>query len=798
MKLRYNAWMAICATVLGGVSCDKSEPTATPTEDAPVIEQVEEIVEEPVTGEAPAVPALSAEERAAKLGFAQYLPADTEMVMSYYNAEQSAKQLQALKLYGVIVGGLEDMGADEMEDDLEEEDMLEDEDLLEDEEILEDETVAPDADEADEDDDAILEDEVIVEGEAGPEEEDERNSAWTLLGREVTIALGKTAAEQTGRLLTMNRRMAYFQARAMGRAAQDYARTGNMEEFSATLASELEIDGLMNALVEDPEAGTALLEQTEIPPLYMAFRANEGELEQNAQLVNGPMAMFAMAGEMAIPVEYETGGVAFIGYKLLGAKIAETLEAERASMDETMNPETVDALLAALRKKNLVVVTGTIGDYVVMMIGGDEKTLVLSPNLGESLVALDEMAFVDPYADRDLVAMIYGDQQLLNTVAKEGGGLGIYALGLREGISGGEALGDTRNIEGLLQIIAEREDALNALGGANDFGLVAFGEDGLKIESIGGYDRGSVDWSRPTDLAHLGGNPDNLLFLNIPSNAVYDEALSSYVEAIFETAYAVTMKASGLEIEAPELEQLKQYGKLFDEKFRVDVLGLWEALSGKFAEGIGNEIALVVDLKGSVPAVPGLPQGVVDEGKAPRVTMVAPVEDRSKLAEAWQQMDVRATSLLGTFSEMRGEKIPMQKPISSERDGMTTWFFAFPFFQDDFLPSVTVSDKWFAASTSKTHALDLIAKAADGGEAGDGVEFYVNFNVLSKYADETLTLIDKYAAEIFPNDSALEEFQENRASYKELVEASRDFDSLHWDARKAGDVIRTSVHFKTK
>ena len=36
----------------------------------------------------------------------------------------------------------------------------------------------------------------------------------------------------------------------------------------------------------------------------------------------------------------------------------------------------------------------------------------------------------------------------------------------------------------------------------------------------------------------------------------------------------------------------------------------------------------------------------------------------------------------------------MQKPMSSEKDGFTTWFFSMPFFNDDFLPSVTVGDKW--------------------------------------------------------------------------------------------------------
>ena len=92
----------------------------------------------------------------------------------------------------------------------------------------------------------------------------------------------------------------------------------------------------------------------------------------------GSMGMFGMAGEMAAPVEFKTGGASFAGYKLLGAKMAEAMEAERESMEEDLSPKIVDGILGALKKKNLVAVTGTIGDYVVFMIGGSEESLKLA------------------------------------------------------------------------------------------------------------------------------------------------------------------------------------------------------------------------------------------------------------------------------------------------------------------------------------------------------------------------------------------------------------------------------------
>ena len=64
----------------------------------------------------------------------------------------------------------------------------------------------------------------------------------------------------------------------------------------------------------------------------------------------------------------------------------------------------------------------------------------------------------------------------------------------------------------------------------------------------------------------------------------------------------------------------------------------------------------------------------------------------------------------------------MQKPMSSDKDGSTTWFFPMPFFNDDFLPSVTVNDNWFAASSSKLQAVDLLDKAAKGGKPGNEIQ----------------------------------------------------------------------------
>lgn len=765
VKMKYTASLVGGAMLLGAVSCKEKPKTAeAPAGEKSVVEKVAETVEKVV---APKVEqSITDDERAAKLGFAKYLPKDTEMVMSVYNAQKAADQLKALKLYGVFESGMGmDMGEGAIEDN-----------------ILEDAPI----EDGEQDADADLAEGGMVEG----------PSPWLLLGQEVTLALGDSTGEQTARLMRVSRRISYFQARAMGKAAQSYAKTGKMEDFTESMQASVGQD-MMKELVEDPESGIPLFEKAELPPIYFAMKVKQGEMEQALQMVNSGMAIFGMAGEMAAPVEFETGGGKFSGFKLMGEEIAKAMKAEKDDMVESLGEKNTDSLIDAISKKNLIVVAGSVGDYVVVMIGGKEESMKLVSETKESLVATDELNFADAYADKQFVSVIFGDKGLWDDLMVEASGLATYALGIRDGIAGGGGLGDVRDLEAMLQIVADREKDLLGMGRAETLGMVAFVDEGLRIESVGGYDKGGIDWDAKTTLSHLGDSGDNMLFLNIPTNAEYDEKMGDYFEAIVETVYAATVKMSELDIEAPELADMKEFMQLFEGKFRADAVGLCDALSG-MSKGLGHETAVVVDLKGSMPAIPGLPQKFVDEAKAPRITMVSPVTDRAKLKEAWKGMDLHATSLLEKVSEMAGEKIPMQKPVSSEKDGMTTWFFSFPFFQDDFMPSVTVSDQWFAASSSKTQAQDLVSKAAAGGEAGNGVKFHVNFNALTDYADEMLAIVDNNSAELFTDEFKLESFNRDKADLKKAIDACREFDSLDWTIRKEGGLMRSSVHFKTK
>jgi hypothetical protein len=102
-----------------------------------------------------------------------------------------------------------------------------------------------------------------------------------------------------------------------------------------------------------------------------------------------------------------------------------------------------------------------------------------------------------------------------------------------------------------------------------------------------------------------------------------------------------------------------------------------------------------------------------------------------------------------------------------------------------------VGDKWFAASTSKMQALDLVNKAAKGGETRTGLVFTVNFKALQKFSSETVKMLDKNKNALGMDDDAIK-------NAGKVVDALDELDKLTVHARREGGVMRSSVHFKTR
>lgn len=852
----------------GGSPADPAAPAPAPAP-APATPEVKPAAPAPVV---PEVKPLTAEQRAAKHGFARYLPADTESVITVHNGNKISERAQNLKLWKVIqeqMGVAMEMGGKAMPPDMEMDEDEADEDFPVPpmEEEGDKEAPAPDATqpaepsddakEPEEDkslagallgtasgttlinadapndgvtetkptegdqantatapadetkaeegatdaakpDEANADAEPMDEDEAMPEEIADPFNPADMLGQEVTVAVGKSAGEQLGNLLTAYERFYYFFMRSATKAFAASAKEGDFSGMENAMNNAMG-EELAKDLITDPESGIALIERASMPPLYVAFRTTKEKQQGVADNIGQTIDMMGSEGEVSEPVTIEKAGASLTGHKFLGAKIVEELAPQREDLENTLGAENVEKLMAVIAKKNLVVASGTLGEYVVIFVASSEQDFGLTADPAQALTAGTALAFADVYADKEMAALIYGNESASKALFKTQSGLAMYANGIRDGLSGSEGLGETRDLEAMLQMVAERETALRKLGGSEALGVVAFFDEGLRIESYGGYDPGALDWKTPNRLGHLGDSPDVAVFANATAEAAFDEKALAYYESIVETAYAAAVKMSELPIEDGDMQEFKGMMEKFNQNFRSDALSLWDAVRGDLDAGLGQESALVLDLKGTMPTFPGLPQTVVDKARFPRATVIMPVTDRAKLRSSWTKINEASTKLLAKISELSGEDIPMQKPISSEKDGYTTWFMSLPFQSNDFIPSVTVGDKWFAASTSKDRALELLALADKGSANRTGLWLRVDFKAFQQYAAESLQMLDDNAKEIFgDNESMLEQLTSTKELRGKVLDALTELDSLTVHSRRDNGVLRGSIHFKTR
>ena len=169
-----------------------------------------------------------------------------------------------------------------------------------------------------------------------------------------------------------------------------------------------------------------------------------------------------------------------------------------------MDAATVDKLIGILESKNIVLAVGVHENYLVGFAGStaDDFKIVASP--AESVLARPEAQFMKSYADKDLLGLMTVSKELQDSVSKETTLFGSLALGLRDGLADAKGFGDTRDIEALLELVAEQERALFDMNSFTPAGVVAFLEQGLKIESYGGSNIPDADLDTPRKYAGLG------------------------------------------------------------------------------------------------------------------------------------------------------------------------------------------------------------------------------------------------------------------------------------------------------
>ncbi|MCU0797547.1 MAG: hypothetical protein MUF31_16630 [Akkermansiaceae bacterium] len=737
MKRRYRLFGSLAVVpALLVTGCEKKEQAKTETVVEKAVEKAAETVEKAVETVVPAVPAISTEERAAMIGIGAHLSPDVEAVASVMGGRDAMKALGELDTWGFI------------------------------REVAKEENGMDPQDQ-------------ITEGAA---------SVDPFLGDEFSLVFGSGWSETLTLYMKFAQRLNYHQARAIGQAFAQGAVGGDFEESFETFQS----GDWMSGMMEEVGPMSEEFEAFKVPAILGALRIKDEEARKaGLEQISG---FSSMIGEGAEPIAFEKAGASFSGIRFSGEMMAAGLEEEREEMTRDLGEEAVERIINKVKTLNVVIASATKDEYLLLYIGGSEEDCPLVSEVSESLAASPAISFIDGFKGKPVHGLLYGSDKVIGTTVK--GSLKGMAEGVRDGLGDVKEFGDARELVGLLDLVGEKESALLDLYTPGTLGGVISVDNGLKFDTFGGGDPGHLSKDRKHGLAGLGEGENVLLFADITADPEYSERASDMLDLLVTIGYAAVEHGAGLEAASEQSAQFQQFFQMFDGSFREDVLQLAGGLS-MLGEGLGDESAFVVDLSAKFPPIPGVPAEIVEESRFPRISWVAPVTDRSKVAASWKEIDTSVRDVLKTLREMEMGEINMLDPTSAEKDDMITWYFDALAFSDDLKPSVTLNDSWFAASTSRTQAQELIAKATAGAAPErSGAWFKLDLDVLRVFVEESVTIADKHGEKMGMGEGELAALRENLPMVRDGLKALEEFNAVTIHERHEGGIRRATLHFQ--
>jgi len=780
-SMRFSWWnLPLVALVLCG--CGDREKPAEPAAVEPPVAIGETAGDDPVA--TPPDPAerqeSSAEQhtpsttRGQTLGFSRFVPADAEALVTFQEIAKIINAVENMPLWQALA---------------------------------DDGTARPFRAEEDEDDD--FSDLQGIMHEENGQDFGNMMSPMDLFGSEVTLALGPGSSARLAAWMEFNRRSTYFQMRGFANALsnkRELSRTGMTPTLSiigalAGAAAGIEIYG---ELVQDRAAMRAL-DAFQIPPIYLAVRADAENITRAHDTLSVPVHGFANFSEMVAPVEISRSGSTFKGYRLIGSDVADSMAEAREFMAEVFGEEVFDKFIDFVKTREIVALSGIVGDYAVLFFGSSVEEFQLAESDADAITAGETLAFADPQLEHPLHALIYGEENLVTKLAESAGGLADIALGLRDGFAANDRDGRNRDLVALLQVVAERERTLRALARHHAVGITLVNDQGPRVDAHGGTS-GIFDFQSPAHFAALGDDPEVAVFLNICVDSRYSARSTAYTEAILETIYALLMRLMDTPIADEDdfgfdpMAFVRQYTAMFESEFRGDIVNIWRALAHDMRLGLGRESAIIIDLNGTVPALPGVPEALAGSANSPRIAYLAPVADRDRLASAWSGVHESASRITTRVGQMAEREFPMPKAISSESNGLSSWFLPLPYFDDEFLPSVTLDDSWFAIGSSRKQSVELVRRLGDlEPHNGGGMRFHVNFPlIVASQLKQLTTLVENRDAILETGKIDAEDFESTMASIESIARGLQEFERLEARYWEEDGVTRSRIHLRMK
>lgn len=393
--------------------------------------------------------------------------------------------------------------------------------------------------------------------------------------------------------------------------------------------------------------------------------------------------------------------------------------------------QTVKALGKAwddLQAKKFKIAWGTVEGYLILATGMNLDHLELAPSPAESLLSRPELGHLLPHVSKNLVGITYANAATINSLNDDQPFVPMLR-GVVSSMKGSEMFKSMG--EALEQQLAELTPLESAVYKAEGAALAAaaWWDKGLHFEAYGGIQPRFMENGKPLKYARLVDAPGVVFGINYHRNEGYGRDFRAWMEKFVGMLYTGVQELVKAGIAGPQGGQ--QFAQ-FETTLLPALLKIYEADKSMDDNGMGSELAFVLDVNGKMPVLPGVPPESKGS-KFPRITTVGEVKNREELGKGWGSISASINSL---FASQQGAPalFSLGEPISSEKNGVTTYFFGLPFLSGDLLPVASVNDQTLFLSTSKDAAESFAGVLNQpAGESVDGCVWRFDLGALADY-----------------------------------------------------------------
>jgi hypothetical protein len=470
------------------------------------------------------------------------------------------------------------------------------------------------------------------------------------------------------------------------------------------------------------------------------------------------------------------------GSRLLGEKEKQDILAKLPSDLPSNAKQEIEKALTAFQAKKFSIGWGAVGDYLIFASGKNLDHVKFAPNPASSILAKPELASLAPYLQKNLFAIFHVAGPVLNAAADET----PFSPMLRGVVS---AMKESPTFRDLANTLDKQLDELSRREMAvfhRDMiaTSAAFWWDrGVHLEAHGGTRARVYQTGKPLQYARLLDQPGVVAGLAYVRDKEYERTERAWMEQVVTSLYSGAQELVKLGMFGPDTAQKFA---MFDQMGVPLLLKIYQAKVNLSEKATDGETAFVLDINGKMPALPNLPPEA-NGMKIPRITTVSQVVNRPEIAASWKIINDTITQAVAVFSGGGQANnggaaggFPMMEPINSDKNGVTSYFYAIPFVSGDLLPCSAVNDHVLMISTSKNAVESIAAELNTPAPAAvDGMIWRFDPGLLMEY----LVSVSKLAPNQKPGADK---------EMRQITKWSKPFHAMQGRMFEEGGVPRTS------